>query len=249
MNQAHRIKQIPLSPSSQAGNLSESGVKVLAIDTAAAACSVAIWRSTAPLVSRFEVMERGHAERLVPMIAEVLDEAGLTAAALDRLAVTVGPGAFTGLRVGLATARGLALAIGRPLLGLTTFEVIGHGLAPELRAGRSVLVAVESRRSEVFLQRFTADLVAEGPPTLLTAEGCRAWLPAGPLLVAGCGAAALREILGDRLDTVFVAGPGLPDAAVAARLAAGLDVGAGLPPRPLYLRPPDAMTVAQRAAQ
>jgi len=215
-------------------------MKVLALETATAACSVALW-DDGRVVSRFVAASRGHAELLAPMIAEVLAEAGIAAADLDRLAVTVGPGAFTGLRVGLAAARGLALATGRPLLGLTSFEVIAHGLPAEERAGRALLVAVDSRRAELFLQRYDAALTAVGEPAVLTPEDCAGWLPTGPLVIAGDGAPLLRAALAGRADTAFAAGAGLPEAAVLARLAAALAPGAGLPPRPLYLRAPDAL--------
>jgi len=250
-------------------------MKILALETTGSACSVALWRDGGVVARRFEAMTRGHAERLVPMIGEVLAEAGVTAEAVDRLAVTVGPGAFTGLRVGLATARGLALATGRPLVGVTTFEAIAHALPLESRRGRSLLVAVDSRRTELFLRLFDATLTLTpssldgdssrlpsdaGPPSRpdtgdvsvsglagithepppLSPEACARWLPPGPLLVAGCGAAALRDILGDRPDTVFTDDPGWADAAVVADFAAQLAPGAGWPPRPLYLRAPDA---------
>jgi tRNA threonylcarbamoyladenosine biosynthesis protein TsaB len=215
-------------------------MRILAFDTASSACSAAVWCDGVVVARRFEAMARGHAERLVPMIAEVLACSGLTADAMDRLAVTVGPGAFTGLRVGLATARGLALATGRPLVGITTFEAIGHALSPGVRGDRPLLVAVDSRRAELFLQRFEAGPVPAGEPLLLSAEACARWLPAGPLLVAGCGAAALRAALAGRPDTVFADGPGLPDAAAVASLAALLAPGTGRPARPLYLRAPDA---------
>ncbi len=212
---------------------------VLAFDTASAACSVAVWRRGHVVARRFQAMPRGHAEALVPMIAEVLAEAGLAISEIDRLAVTVGPGAFTGLRVGLAVARGLALATGRPLVGLTSFEIIAHGLSPEQRQGRALLVAVDSRRPDLFLQGFGADLGPRGDPWLATPDACAQALPAGPLLVAGCGVPALRAALSARSDTHFAEGPGWPDAAVAAILAAGLPPGGGLPARPLYLRLPD----------
>ncbi|MEI6558569.1 MAG: tRNA (adenosine(37)-N6)-threonylcarbamoyltransferase complex dimerization subunit type 1 TsaB [Rhodospirillaceae bacterium] len=212
---------------------------VLALETATAACSVALWDGRVR-AARFLALGRGHAERLAPMIAEVLAEAGLTADAVDRLAVTVGPGAFTGLRIGLAAARGLALATGRPVVGLTTFETIGHGLPAAARAGRTLLVAVDSRRAELFLQRFDAGLVPLGEPAVLSPEAAARWLAPGPLLVAGDGAPLLRAALAARPETRFADGPGLPDAAVLARIAATLAAGAGRPPRPLYLRAPDA---------
>ncbi len=226
-----------LDPMPEGGALA---MKILALETAGSACSVALWCDGAVVARRFEAMAHGQAERLVPMIAEVLDQAGLTVGAVDRLAVTVGPGAFTGIRVGLATARGLALAVDRPLVGVTTFAAIGHALDPEARRGRTVLVAVDSRRAEVFVQCFGPGPAPAGEPLLLSPAACAGWLPPGPLLVAGCGAAALRAALARRPDTVFAEGPGLPDAGAVAELAARLAPGTGLPPRPLYLRAPDA---------
>ena len=213
-------------------------MKVLALDTATAACSVALWDGGI-VAARFAAAARGHAELLAPMIAEVLAEAGLAAGAVDRLAVTVGPGAFTGLRIGLAAARGLALATGRPLAGFTTYEAIAHGLPAEERIGRWLLVAVDSRRAEPFLQLFDPGLAPVGEPMLLDPADCAARLAPGPLLVAGDGAPLLGPALADRAETLFAAGPGLPDATVVARLAAARTEGDWLPPRPLYLRAPD----------
>ncbi len=213
-------------------------MKVLALETASSACSVALW-DDGLRATRFVAAGRGHAELLAPMIVEVLAEARLEAGEVDRLAVTVGPGAFTGLRVGLATARGLALATGRPLLGFTTFEVIAQAQAAAGTAGRHLLVVVESRRVELFLQRFDPTLTPLGEPAMLSPEACALWLPQGPLLVAGDGAAALRDALAFRPDTVFAEGSGLPDAALLALLAANPTSGTSLPPRPLYLRAPD----------
>ncbi|MEI8393425.1 MAG: tRNA (adenosine(37)-N6)-threonylcarbamoyltransferase complex dimerization subunit type 1 TsaB [Rhodospirillaceae bacterium] len=220
-------------------------MRVLALETSTAACSVALFDDGHILARRFGAMSRGHAEILMPMLAEVLAEAGLGIGAIDRLAVTVGPGAFTGLRVGLAAARGLALATGCPLVGLTGFTVIAGGLTAEEIAGRSVLIAIDSRRPELFLQRFNSRLEAEAEPDLLTPEDCAARLAIGPLLIAGDGSPALKKALSTRPHTYYAEGSGLPDAAVLARLAAALPNGAGLPPRPLYLRAPDAIIPAQ----
>ncbi|MCH7931874.1 MAG: tRNA (adenosine(37)-N6)-threonylcarbamoyltransferase complex dimerization subunit type 1 TsaB, partial [Proteobacteria bacterium] len=94
-------------------------MNVLALDTATAACSVALWSDGTVLAQRFATMARGHAEALMPMVEAVMAEAGLAFADLDLVATTVGPGTFTGLRVGLAAARGLALAGGLPIVGVT----------------------------------------------------------------------------------------------------------------------------------
>ena len=96
-------------------------MKILAFDSATSACSAAIWRDGEIPARRFVAMERGQSEALIPMVVEVLKEAGLTYAEIDFIAVTVGPGSFTGVRIGLAAARGMALAGGLPVVGVTTF--------------------------------------------------------------------------------------------------------------------------------
>src|ERR1700749_3269007 len=97
---------------------------ILAIDTALEACAVALLDTgtSKVIASESQAMKRGHAEALMPMIARVMKESDLTFAALDRLAVTSGPGSFTGLRVGLSAARGIALAAGKPVVGITTLS-------------------------------------------------------------------------------------------------------------------------------
>lgn len=212
-------------------------MKVLGLDTATSGCSVALWDEGRITARRAEPMARGQAEALVPMADAVLADAGLSYGELDRLAVTVGPGAFTGLRIALAAARGFALAAGLPVIGVTTFDAVARGLPVAERDGRRVLVSIDSRRAEPFLQLFDEALRPLGEPALLMPSAVPDWLPAGPLLVAGDGAALLRPVLEGRPDTVFAAGPGIPDAAVVAALGAERD--AGLPPQPLYLRPPD----------
>ena len=111
-------------------------MRLLALDTATAACSVALWRDGAVLARRFEAMLRGQSEALMPMVGAVLAEAGCGFKDLDAIAVTVGPGAFTGLRIGLAAARGMALAAELPLIGVTTLEAVVHGVPPS-RIGRA----------------------------------------------------------------------------------------------------------------
>lgn len=212
-------------------------MRVLGLDTATSGCSAALWDEGRITARRAEPMARGQAEALVPMVEAVLADAGVGFADLDRIAVTVGPGAFTGLRIALAAARGFALAAGLPVIGLTTFEVLAHAIPQAERHGRAVLVAVDSRRAEPFLQLFDAALAPLGEPVLLTPAAVPAWLPDGPLLVAGDGAGLLAAVLAGRPEVAFAAGPGLPDAAVAAAL--GAQRAEGLPPQPLYLRPPD----------
>lgn len=221
-------------------------MKVLGLDTATSGCSVALWEDGRVLARRSVAMTHGQAEALVPMATAVLDDAGIPYAALDRIGVTVGPGAFTGLRIALAAARGFALALNVPAVGVTTFEAIAHALPTAERAGRMLLVAVDSRRAEPFIQRFDGALAPTGVAAMPLPAAVPGLLPPGPLLVAGDGAPLLAAALAGRPDTVFAAGPGRPDAAVVAALAAGR--APGPPPEPFYLRPPDVTVKPPPAA-
>src|SRR4029077_18352370 len=130
-------------------------MRVLAIDTALEACSVAVL-DTARADMRVQeslAMQRGHAEALMPLVAHILQSAQLDFADLDRIAVTTGPGSFTGLRVGIAAARGIALAAGKPAIGLSTLAAFA---APFIAADDSlpVVVAIDARHDNVYLQVF-----------------------------------------------------------------------------------------------
>jgi tRNA threonylcarbamoyladenosine biosynthesis protein TsaB len=215
-------------------------VSVLAFDTAGASCSAAVLGAGAVRARRFERMARGQAEALMPMIAAVLAESGTAVEAVDLIAVTVGPGAFTGLRIGIAAARGLGLAAGRPVLGITSFAAVAAPGTPEDAAGRSLVVALDSKRRELYLQAFRAG-EALAPGALVAPEDAARALPPGPLLLVGDAAPALAALLAGRGAVALAPGPGLADAADVARLAAA-EWRPGLvppPPQPLYLRAPD----------
>jgi tRNA threonylcarbamoyladenosine biosynthesis protein TsaB len=222
---------------------------LLAIDTATDACSVAVLAEDAVAAHRSALMARGHAEALMPMVVETLAAAGLGFADLDAVGVTVGPGAFTGLRIGLSAARGISLAAGIPVLGATTLEVLAHGVPETERAGASIVAVIESKRADLYVQAFGPDLAPLGKPASLMPEALGTSLPAGRLVLAGDGAARAAEALraGNRADAISLSASGPhPDARVlAALIAARLEeMGAGLDdlaaPEPLYLRPPDA---------
>jgi tRNA threonylcarbamoyladenosine biosynthesis protein TsaB len=212
-------------------------MNILAIDGATGACSVALLSGDAVLSRRSARLDRGQAEILVPMVMDVLDEAGMGFPALDRLAVTVGPGSFTGVRIALATARAMALAADLPLVGVTTLEAYAHGVPAGLRGERSVLAAVDSRRAEPFLQLFGPGLEPAGLPAAVLPQDAAALLPGGPVLVVGDAVRQLEPFLA-ALPGVSFAEPDIPDPAVVARLAGGRPVPE-VPPRPLYLRAPD----------
>ena len=211
---------------------------ILALDAASAACSVAVWSDGRILASRSRAMTEGHAEALMPLVVETLALAGLGFDSLALVAVGVGPGSFTGIRIALAAARGIALAAGLEVVGVDSFSAVAAALDPALRRGRNLLVAIDSRRSEIFGQYYGATGALRGEPLILAPADLVAMRPDGPLLIAGDGAHLLPE------SPDSIRAPSRPDAAAIAGIAAA---GADLrPPRPLYLRAPD-VTLARRA--
>ncbi len=215
---------------------------ILAMDAAGAACSAALWRDGRVVAGRFEPMRRGHAERLVPMIEAVMADAAMAYADLDRLAVTLGPGGFTGVRIGLATARGLSLATGRPLVGVSNFLVLAAAAKAEAPADGSLVATIDAKRRDLYLQVFGPDLRPRGEPCAILPAALAAALPPGPLLLVGDGAAQAAPALaaaGRAFD--LARAPTVVDAARLAELVAsqGSALAAGGPIAPLYLRPPD----------
>lgn len=223
---------------------------VLGIDTALAACSAALTRDGDVLARRLDPMTRGHAERLFPMLAEVCAEAGVALKAVDRVAVTVGPGSFTGTRVGLAAARGIALAAGCSAVGVTTLRAVAAGAE---RPAGLLAVLFDARRGGVYGQVFdkagealTAPFAA--PLEELAERAAGAGHEELPLFLIGTGAeAGLGALHGRRGGVAMARGYPLPDAGIVARLGATFDP-AEAPPAPLYLRPPDAVPTAQMSA-
>lgn len=201
---------------------------LLAVDTTFGACSAALVDGERVLSRRLEVMQRGHAEALAPMVEAVMTEAGLAFADLDRLAVTTGPGSFTGQRVGLAFMRGLRVALDKPLIGVTSLAAMAAQAKAE--AGCDVAAAVhDAKRGEVYLETTAGQAAA-----IMSVAAAQAILaPYASLALAGTGA-VLMAVPNAKITTILA-----PDAVWVARLAATApDTGAA--PRPLYLRPPDA---------
>jgi tRNA threonylcarbamoyladenosine biosynthesis protein TsaB len=211
---------------------------VLGFDSAGFGASAAVLRDGAVVAARASApAARGQAEILMPMIAELLTEARTEATALDLIGVAIGPGSFTGLRIAIAAARGLALATGIPAIGVSRFAAIAARFPLDRRRGGALLVALDTRRDDFFLQLF-ADEAAE--PRLSTGEAAAAWLPHVPLLLAGDAAARIAPALAGH-DVVVADDADRPCAEAVARLAAAeFRPGvAAAPPRPLYLRAPD----------
>ncbi|MCT8972142.1 tRNA (adenosine(37)-N6)-threonylcarbamoyltransferase complex dimerization subunit type 1 TsaB [Microbaculum marinisediminis] len=222
-------------------------MNILAVDTALSACSVAILLGDRAVV-RCEPMPRGHAEALMPMLADALAEAGIGYGAIDRFAVTVGPGTFTGVRVGVAAVRGLALATGRPAVGVTTLEALAA--TARRREAVAMLVAMDARRDEIYAQTFSA----EGEPTSRPQIRRLDDLIDG---LADAGTAAGMAVVGSAAEMVADAAraagrearvlgtDSAPDPLEIARIAS--ERAPEGPVRPLYLRAPDAKPQAHAA--
>ena len=217
-------------------------MKILAVDTALGACSVAVLDGDKALAHRFELMERGHAEALAPMVEEAMAESGLAFAALERLAVTVGPGTFTGQRVGLAFMRGLRIALKKPLVGITTLAAMAHQAMAELGVAQGVALH-DARRDEVYVEMIPAIapmLLARGE----VAESVARAAGAGRLALAGTAAPDFLAPLRVRKIDAALSSVRHPDALWVARLARTAPEPDG-PPHPLYLRAPDARLPAR----
>src|SRR6266446_10403812 len=126
---------------------------ILAIDTALDACAAAVLDTGANklIAEESQAMKRGHAEALMPLIARVMKASGVAFAALDRIAVTTGPGSFTGLRVGLSAARGIALAAGKPVVGVTTLTAYAAPVVSE-HGEHPVIAAIDARHDHLYFQ-------------------------------------------------------------------------------------------------
>ena len=221
-------------PDPRAPGVDQRAPVVLAFDTAASACSVAIGRGGMVLAHERREMRHGHAEALLPMIDRVTAAAGLTSANIDIVAVSVGPGGFTGIRAGLAAAQGLALAARARLVGITSFAAV----AARVRQGNApILVALDSRRDDLYVQVFDAGgNIAVGEPTAILPGQLGHVVGDGPLRIAGDAAESAVAALAGRDNTEIIAGSA-PDALGV--LAAARHEGFQSAARPLYLRPPD----------
>ncbi|MBL28004.1 MAG: tRNA (adenosine(37)-N6)-threonylcarbamoyltransferase complex dimerization subunit type 1 TsaB [Rhodospirillaceae bacterium] len=218
-------------------------MNILAFDTATAACSAAVMAGGRIVAHRFELREAGHAEHLMPMVEAVMEEAGLGYRDLDRIAVTVGPGTFTGLRIGLAAARGLAIAADIPVLGVSTLETLAAtAFDMAMKSGATVIAAIDARRGEVYAQAFEADGNPASSPAVLSLADAAALAAGKDTVLVGTGATLLAPLIEAAGGTARCGeGPGLPDAGVLAEIAARRAIVPGVaPPAPLYLRAPDA---------
>lgn len=204
---------------------------ILAVDTALGACSVAVLDGEKILAHRFEEMARGHAEALAPMVEETMRQAGIGFAALERLAVTTGPGTFTGQRVGLAFMRGLRVALKKPLIGITTLEAMAFATG----AGRAAAIH-DAKRDEAYLLLWDKGEIILPSAVMPFKEALTRIHAFGSCALCGTGAAAAKAELGAEFSLTEIH---QPDALWVARLAL-TRAASDAPPAPLYLRAPDA---------
>src|ERR1041384_7973052 len=165
-------------------------MRILAIDTALEACATAVLDAAngETLASEALAIARGHAGALMPQIARVMDSAACEFAELDRIAVTVGPGSFTGLRVGISAARGMALAAGKPAIGLSTLSALA---APHVaaRGNQTIIAAIDARNEQVYFHVFAPNGKTLVAPRLDRVRAAVRSVPVGPTIITGSGAA------------------------------------------------------------
>jgi tRNA threonylcarbamoyl adenosine modification protein YeaZ len=219
-------------------------MRVLAIDTALEVCAAAVLDTEdGKVASESLPMARGHAEALMPLIARVMQHADLAFAALDRIAVTTGPGSFTGLRVGISAARGVALAAGKPAFGITTFAALA---APHIAENdkATVTVAIDARHEHVYLQVFGPGGLTLVSPRIASVRDAARTASKDPTRIVGTGARMLAAIWPPGAPPpVQVEERDAPDIVWVGRLGVAAEASAS-PPKPLYLRAPDAQPQA-----
>ncbi len=222
-------------------------MRLLAIDTALAACSAAILDTEqGVLASESLPMVRGHAEALIPLLSRVATAAGIAFRDLDRVVVTTGPGSFTGLRVGLAAARGIALSIGKPAVGLSTLSAYA---APHLADDDNapVVVAIDARHQHVYLEMFAPGGRSLIAPRLTSLRDAVCAAAGAPARIVGSAAQTVADARGAADPTPILVDPrGAPDIDWVAKMGMALPEGQS-PPKPQYLRAADAQP--QNAAQ
>lgn len=216
-------------------------MKILAFDTTLSVCSLAVMENGQLLSFLIEHERARQVERLFPMIEEALKQAKLTYRDLDAMAVTTGPGSFTGVRIGIAAARGLRLATNLPVIGMSGFEAIAWSLARhEPINDKPILVVLDARRDQVFAQLFDSNVQPLAEAVMLDYAEITGYASSVPVILAGNG----KHLVAGYLDHVIMAEDTFdtPDAISLAHAAQQL---LKLRPQgddlaPLYIRLPDA---------
>ena len=214
---------------------------ILAIDTALDACAAGVLDTEAGrlIAQESQAMKRGHAEALMPLIARVIERSGIAFAALDRIAVTTGPGSFTGLRVGLSAARGIALAANKPVVGLTTLTAYAAPLVSQ-SGEHPIISAIDARHDHVYLQAVSGNGSSLIRPRVASIEEALGAARFGAPHLVGNAAGILADRWPAHAPPPFkVDAQPAPDIAWVAWLGAAVSPNTA-PARPFYLRAPDA---------
>ena len=207
---------------------------ILAIDTAAAACTTTLWNDGDILADVSVRQSRGHGEIIVPQIQDMLARMSLRFQDLDRIAVTRGPGSFTGLRVGLSTARAMGLGLSLPVHGVKTLDALAYD-AQMADPKRCHLAALQTKRGDLYTQMFTSD--GSDAAAVRSAEATEALALEADAVIIGDAQPFLEEQLANASDLTFGT-PEVPSGSAVAALAAAQTEA--VPPTPLYLRPAEA---------
>jgi tRNA threonylcarbamoyladenosine biosynthesis protein TsaB len=210
---------------------------ILVIDTAMNGCGVAV-RKSGKTVSEVRPMMRGQSEHLMPLVLEIMQKAGAAYKDLEAVITTRGPGAFTGLRIGMATAKATALARGIPIFGITTLRALALQYAQEKKPAENFAVVIETKREDFYFQVFDKDAKPVSEEKTGNAQGIAQDLKSGVLI--GDGVERLESEKTLKSDFVFNRDYILPDPAVIAWAAENLSSEIFISdPSPLYLRAPD----------
>lgn len=224
--------------------------RVLAIDTALGGCSVCVFDTgqLLPLAIESEAMDKGQAEAIMPMIERVMQHVDGGFASLERVAVSVGPGSFTGLRIGVAAARAIGLAAGIPVVGVSTLAAYAAPLVNPQEPG-VIAVGIDARHGSVFFQAFTATGRTIVLPRVISVKEAGRAIGAGPVRLAGSGAAALAvEAMALGLKASIADLKAAPDIVWLARLGLAADPTTASA-KPLYLRAPGATPQESKSVQ
>lgn len=207
--------------------------KILAFDTTLGACSVALQVDGEIVSSKKEVRARGHVERLLPMVDEIMDDAGVKLDDIEYIAVTVGPGTFAGVRIGLSAAKGMALALDIPVIAVTSLEAIAFGYFRSNPDTKTANVCIDARRGEFYMQSFEQDMTALNDAAAVPLSDIESYKFAGGGAI-GSGSKLIGKESLEEYNS--------PNAENIALYAASKTSGAGNADhiKPLYLRAPDA---------
>lgn len=216
---------------------------ILSFDTSADFCAAALVRDAKELAHASLPMSRGHAEALIPLVRGLCEDAEVRIAGLDLIAVTIGPGSFTGVRTGIAAAKGFALAADCPAVGVSSMQAVATAAVTE--KATPVLVALDTRRADYYVQLFDAKANPMQPPSVTNTDVIEELIRIHRPVVAGNAVPRLCEESGISQIGGFetLPGDGVPDPVVVARLAENILNTQGVASdalSPLYLRAPEA---------